>query len=228
MWKQVLKWVLGILFGGGITITVIFAGGGLFLHETKVPSSSEPAPPPPATGPVFEKNGHWETHRASCHDGAGREANFVLAVLAQEDRWVYGDVDNLESGPVLDKLPSYLAVLPELWNAKELVAVGTASEEGSRASEEARAIRRADNILKVLRPIAGQRPLYRLSLGQHDKGHRGSETSDQRRVILIGIQDREPLMTFLDIKQCLRSKLGVYERFSFNIGDYSAFDFSEV
>jgi hypothetical protein len=228
------KWLIGALLGG-LALTLIFVNQCTLVNQStstqasSIPPTLTPAPGDgPSAHPVFSENPPWTQIRVPGCDSQGRCASFDIAVLAQEDRWVKKKWDLLESGPVAEVLPDYLGSLKKLLRAKEIVVVGTASEEGGIDSEEARADRRADMILRIVRPLVRDSQLYKLNLGRHVRLGRNTDTSYQRRVILVEIEKRYPGMRVEDIRHALYDALDDVERFSFSALDYSSFLFSEV
>jgi hypothetical protein len=248
MGSKFLKWLIGALLGG-LALTFIFVNQCVEINQppqaSSTPPTSTPAPtlpdatpanvPPisisgdgPSEPPEIREDPPWTKVRVSGCDSQDRCATFDIAILAQEDRWVKKKWDLLESGPVAEVLPEYLGSLEKLLRAKEIIVVGTASEEGNLYSEEARADRRADAVLRIVRPLVHGSRLYKLNLGRHIKLGRDADTSYQRRVILAEIEKRESSMGVEDIRHALYDALDDVERFSFNALDYSSFLFSEV
>jgi hypothetical protein len=174
-----------------------------------------------------ESGGLWGKTWKKGRDHAGREAQFLVAALTRDYRWREGETQYVESGPIQSVLPEYLRELADLGEAKEVIAVGTASQEGDRRIEVDRADRRADAIIEVLRPITGSKPLYKLNLGQHVPTS-ARDTSYQRRVVIIDVMVRPLGMTEADLKEALLDALGYEEERSFEAVRYSTFDFSEV
>lgn len=226
IWKA-LKWLVGLVLGGGFAITVYVMVQNYYGYASppSLPQGLEPLEHPVPEAPEARR---WEKQEGTCQDQSGRKVEFVLAILDQEHRWVKESWVALETGSVEAELPKYLASLSEMSIAKEIVAVGTASEEGSQSNELERADRRADSLLRIIRPMADSRPLYKLSLGQHERTGDGPDTGYQRRVIVIALMDLDTAMEFEDIKRCLYSELTKAGRFSFKIADYWEFVFSEV
>ena len=89
-----------------------------------------------------------------------------------------------------------------LIRAKEIIAVGASSEEivpglnaeAGRKREEARAARRAERIATWVRgALTTPIPIRKLNVGHHMPTTKGwKETSDQRRVVIILVLEREP------------------------------------
>jgi hypothetical protein len=242
MGSRFLKWLIGALLGG-LTLTLVFVNQCVEINQappangtpsTSMPASSLPeatpanAPPGSPEPPVVREDPPWTKVKVSGCDSQSRCATFDVAILAQEDRWVKEKWDLLESGPVTEVLPGYLKSLKKLLRAKEIIVFGTASEEGNISTEKPRADRRADEVLRIVRPLVRDSKLYKLNLGRHVKLGHDADTSYQRRVILAEIEKRDPNMGVEDIRHALYNALADVERFSFNALDYSNFLFSEV
>jgi hypothetical protein len=210
--------VLLALLGSGVAIYIVTTDSCNVYHTSTATQDLNSD----ALGP-------WQVVKASGKDSSGRTAEFLVAVLAQEHRWKFRKTEILESGRADSVLPPFVASLPEFEVAQEVIAVGVASQEGGTLTEEERADRRADEILKVVRPMAGVRNLYKLNLGQHREEKPAGDTSSQRRVILIGVMSRPPDMTVADLQEALFDALRDESRqLSFVVDRYSRFTLAEV
>lgn len=131
-------------------------------------------------------------------DASGRRASFRILLLTDEFRWRMSSSQMLEhTGPGFAFSPEMKAVLND---AREIICVGASSEElpvgvagmPGRSYEERRAARRAEQIAKwvsaaLSRPI----PVRKLNAGHHVPTGAASDTSDQRRVVIILVLERE-------------------------------------
>jgi hypothetical protein len=131
-------------------------------------------------------------------DAKGRRASFRVLLFTDEFRWRLSSYDELESA---NGEPSFTPEMKAVLNrAKEIIAVGASSEEivpglspeAGRKREEARAGRRAEKIATWVRgaltsPIA----VRKLNVGHHLPTKSFKETSDQRRVVIILVLERE-------------------------------------
>lgn len=160
----------------------------------------------------------------------GKKAVFRIAYLTQEKRWKYSSELELNDGTLLaynikENLPNF----PNFGNALGLIAVGTASQEGSDTQkEELRADRRADAILFNIRinVIAKNKELYKLNLGQYlDKKNLTTlETAYQRRVIIVGIMQKDSTMNLAELKTALKNGLNDSEGLDYDTEKYSNFE----
>jgi hypothetical protein len=131
-------------------------------------------------------------------DQQGRHASFRILLFSDEFRWRINSSDVLENGlrqPVFT--PEMKAVLDD---AVEIICVGASSEEippgvsfeSGRAAEERRAARRADRIaVWVRQALSRPTPIRKLNIGHHASTDQLGNTSDQRRVVIILVLDRD-------------------------------------
>jgi hypothetical protein len=135
-------------------------------------------------------------------DKAGRRGVFDVVVLNKSFLWVRGSSDELEKdGKTIARADLSAAVLDEevraaLLDAKEVIAVGTASQEGSAAEEQARAERRARTAAQLVGgAVTANVPVWTLNLGQYRDPCEDCETggtSWQRPFIVIAVKSLEP------------------------------------
>lgn len=135
------------------------------------------------------------------YDTAGRRGTFDVVVARKQFLWVRGSADQLEKdGRVIggDELARDVLdqeVRDGLVNAQEIVAVGTASQEGDPATERARAGRRAARTADIVRDaIDAEIPISALNLGQYREGRTASAsggTDWQRPFMVIAVKELE-------------------------------------
>lgn len=134
-------------------------------------------------------------------DKAGRRGTFDVVVARKQFLWVRGSAEDLEkdgrritgdqlASDVLDK-----EVRDGLASAKEIIAVGTASQEGDPAAELARASRRASRTADIVGTAIDRKiPISALNLGQF-RGVGASTTTGgtdwQRPFMVIAVKDLE-------------------------------------
>lgn len=131
-------------------------------------------------------------------DNAGRRASFRVLLFTDEFRWRLSSYDALESD---NGEPTFTPEMKAVLNrAKEIIAVGASSEEivpglaadEGRKREEARAGRRAEKIAMWIRSaLTTPIPVRKLNVGHHMPTKGSKETSDQRRVVIILVLERE-------------------------------------
>ena len=135
-------------------------------------------------------------------DKAGRRGTFDVVVLNKSFLWVRGSSDELEKdGKAIPAADVASAVLDDevrsaLSDAKEVITVGTASQEGSASEEMARAERRAKQAATLVAPaVDAGAPIWTLNLGQYREPCANCETggtSWQRPFIVVAVKSLEP------------------------------------
>jgi len=130
-------------------------------------------------------------------DESGRRAEFEILVLTRNIGWAHKSTTELvKDGVLLTALDVQRAVLTtevqtRLKAAEQVIAVGTASQEGEIAEETHRAGRRAQQAAAWALPsIPAKTPLWTLNLGQYRDPCTDCETGNtswQRPFILIAV-----------------------------------------
>jgi hypothetical protein len=161
-----------------------------------------PARPPEVVRDVVVRN---------AADLRGRRASFRILLFSDEFRWRINSFAALERTPTQpDFTPEMRAVLND---AKEVICVGASSEEipggvsfeRGRQEEERRAARRAERIAVWVRgALSRPIPVRKLNVGHHEPTGRAGDTSDQRRVVIILVLDRDENT---DVDQALRAAM---------------------
>ena len=146
-------------------------------------------------------------------DNAGRRASFRVLLFTDEFRWRLSSYDALESD---NGEPTFTPEMKAVLNrAKEIIAVGASSEEivpglaadEGRKREEARAGRRAEKIAMWIRSaLTTPIPVRKLNVGHHMPTKGSKETSDQRRVVIILVLERED---GTNVDEALRSAMAL-------------------
>jgi len=131
-------------------------------------------------------------------DQLGRRASFRILLFTDEFRWRLNSFDSLDAEPSQPQFtPEMKAVLN---NAREVICVGASSEEvpagvsyqAGRVAEEWRAGRRAEKIAWWVRQALSRPvPVRKLNVGHHAPTGKSRDTSDQRRVVIILVLDRD-------------------------------------
>lgn len=131
-------------------------------------------------------------------DRAGRRADFDLIIANSEFTWVHGATDRLARGgtpmsrddierTILDDL-----VRARLRQARQLIAVGTASREGDPQQELIRAGKRAEQTAQWIAPLAEPDvPIWTLNLGQYRENCESCDTEAtnwQRPFLVIAVR----------------------------------------
>ncbi|MCP2732406.1 protein kinase domain-containing protein, partial [Limnofasciculus baicalensis] len=164
-------------------------------------------------------------------DSQGKTAEFNIAVLSREYKWQLGSSSQVNYGGKLIPVESLQSNLTEegiqkiMNNPSEIISVGTASCEGSPATEEARAFGRSEQIQllgkKLFRDVGSVKNYRLLNLGQFRGKNcqtNQDETAYQRSIILIGVGKKTDGVI---LDEALRSRLEAKPFGDFQIQDYS-------
>lgn len=144
-------------------------------------------------------------------DQLGRQASFRVLLFTDEFRWRLASHDVLEDGSLQPSFtPAMKAVLD---SAREIICVGASSEElqggvsyaDGVAREEQRAARRAEQTaVWVRQALSRPVPVRKLNVGYHAPTRGATDTSDQRRMVIILVINNDP---GADIDQALRAAM---------------------
>lgn len=167
-------------------------------------------------------------------DKAGKRGLFDVVVANKEFLWVKGSAEELEKGgrviktvEIADELFD-AEVQGALAGARELIAVGTASQEGSAEEEKARAERRARTTADLAASrVAPDTPISVLNLGQYREPCMSCETSGtswQRPFIVIAAKE---LDEGVNLGEALADALTGKSKLP-SPGSYSAFEITKV
>jgi hypothetical protein len=183
---------VGAVAWGMSTLAFVIAGACLsyatVIEVDRLTRLTTPTPPEVAHDVIVR----------NAKDRAGHRASFRVLLFTDEFRWRLSSYEALEQLEEPDFTPEMKNVLNR---AKEIIAVGASSEEivqglsleSGRKREEARAARRAERIaMWVRQAISNPIPVRKLNVGHHLPTPKGfKETSDQRRVVIILVLERE-------------------------------------
>lgn len=140
------------------------------------------------------------THAYVIHgaDQNGRRADFDLIVADKEFTWERGSTERLMRTNAamtkadIERIIFDSLVRARLQSARQLIAVGTASEEGDSSKETYRAGKRAEQTANWLASVTGKDvPLYTLNLGQYRQPCEACNTAQtdwQRPFLVIAVQ----------------------------------------
>jgi hypothetical protein len=134
----------------------------------------------------------------SAKDQQGRRASFRVLLFTDEFRWRLSSYESLESHL---EPPTFTAEMKAVLDrAREIIVVGASSEEivpglsleAGRRREEERAGKRAERIaMWVRQALSKPVPVRKLNVGHHMPTKASNDTSDQRRVVIILVLERE-------------------------------------
>jgi hypothetical protein len=170
----------------------VVAGVGLFYATAqevdRLTRVSTPQPPEVANDLIIR----------NAKDQQGRRASFRVLLFTDEFRWRMSSYESLESSLEQPSFtPEMKAVLDR---AREIIVVGASSEEivpglslaAGRKREEIRAGKRAERIaMWVRQALSRPIPVRKLNVGHHMPTKGADDTSDQRRVVIILVLERE-------------------------------------
>jgi hypothetical protein len=202
------RWQSGFaaLAWGTSTLAFVIAGACLsyatVLEVDRLTRLTTPTPPEVAHDVIVR----------NAQDQAGHRASFRVLLFTDEFRWRLSSYESLEQ---LEE-PAFTPEMKNVLNrAKEIIAVGASSEEivpglsgeAGRKREEARAGRRAERIaMWVRQAISSPIPVRKLNVGHHMPTKGFKETSDQRRVVIILVLEREE---GTNVDQALRAAMAL-------------------
>ncbi len=173
------------------------------LEVDRLTRISTPQPPEVASDVIVR----------NAKDQQGRRASFRVLLFTDEFRWRMSSYESLESRieePAFT--PEMKTVLDK---AREIIVVGASSEEivpglsleAARKREEERAAKRAERIaMWVRQALSKPVPVRKLNVGHHMPTEQADDTSDQRRVVIILVLERE---TGTNVDEALRSAMAL-------------------
>jgi hypothetical protein len=145
-------------------------------------------------------------------DQRGRQGSFRILLFSDEFRWRIASYQTIEDGGAA--APRFSDDMKKvLDSAVEIICVGASSEElpsgvgfrQGRAQEEWRAARRADRIAQWVREsLTKPVPVRKLNIGHHSPTRSARNTSDQRRVVVILVLEKDP---DLNLDESLRTAM---------------------
>lgn len=210
-WSDWYNWLSGFLqtkagvaaaVGSAAAVTTATA---VVVHTVMTETPPPPPPPPPveiaAPEPVRETKSSV-IFAIEGRDKAGRRGAFDVVVAQKEFLWVRKSSDEIEkSGVVIPTadiagqvFDAYIRL--GLEEAKEIIAVGTASQEGDAKEETERAGKRAERTAEILASVVdAEIPIWTLNLGQYrepSQGAGGDGTNWQRPFMVIAVKELEP------------------------------------
>jgi hypothetical protein len=206
-WWDRISWFLGLFkTNAGVAMLVATTGaaatyGAIEIRERVIaPSKVETAAIDPK--PEVRQTRNSTVFAIEGKDKAGRRGSFDVVVLNKSFLWVRGSAEDLEKdGTMIPRADIAAAVLDDevksaLSDAKEVITVGTASQEGIAADEVARAERRAKQAATLISgAVDPATPIWTLNLGQYRDPCTNCETggtSWQRPFIVIAVKQTDP------------------------------------
>lgn len=210
-WQDWYSWLSSLLqtpagAAAALGTTAAVTTSAILIHNVIVDPYAEPYVPtevaPLATAEPMRQTKGTLIYAIEGEDKAGRRGTFDVVVARKQFLWVRGSSDQLEKdGRVISnaELASQVLdadVLAALESAREIVAVGTASQEGNPTEEKARAGRRAARTGQIVADaISPSIPISSLNLGQFRDTRAGGSASGgtdwQRPFMVIAVKELE-------------------------------------
>lgn len=240
-WNDWYNWLVSFFqtkAGAAVALgsTAIVTTSAVLVHNAIIDPDAEPyvqAEIAPLADPMRQTRGAL-IYAIEGYDKAGRLGTFDVVVARKQFLWVRGSADQLEkdgrviSGDELRRDVLDQEVRDGLSTAREIVAVGTASQEGDPATEKARAGQRAARTADIVGTAIddGAIPISTLNLGQfRGPAERTSGTTDwQRPFMVIAVKELEEGTV---LAEALADALSGKEQLP-SPASYSAFELDKV
>lgn len=182
---------------------------------------------------LLENLRDWKTFNIEGKDKNGKTVEFSVIILTQTEEWDYSAKDKTKFGIKIDyALPRQLnKKIKEINHSKELICVGTASQEGTRSYEKSRAKKRAYNIRRATRKFLKKKNISKkmhiLNLGKfkNKKNLNTTKTSYQRKIIIITINKNSDY--YANISNALKNAIINDDNVKFLYEDYFEFEFEK-
>jgi len=198
-WLGVAKIGAGNVAAGVTAASVVAAGSSMIVYDAVDHQIRAKATPPPVVMTRWDDNS--VVFPITGFDKAGRKASFNVLLLTKEYSWSRGSTNELvKSGRTLSPAEVLTEVFSNrvrdgLKSARELIAVGIASQEGNPETELQRAGLRARQTAEWTRAALGPEVrMLTLNLGQYRVACTACETGDttwQRPFVLIAIREEQ-------------------------------------
>ncbi len=204
-WYDRIGWFLG-LFKTNAAVAVLVASTGAAATYGVIELRDRYASPAVETAAIDPEPEVRQTRNSTVFaiegkDKAGRRGTFDVVVLNKSFLWVRGSAEDLEKdGVMIPRGEVAAAVIDDevraaLIDAKEVIAIGTASQEGVAAEEVARAERRARQAATLVSgALRADIPIWTLNLGQYRDPCTNCETggtSWQRPFIVVAVKETD-------------------------------------
>jgi hypothetical protein len=207
-WWDRIGWFFGLFkSNAGVALLVASTGaaatyGAMEIREKVIAHRAPVETAAIAPEPEVRQTRNSTVFAIEGKDAAGRRGAFDVVVLNKSFLWVRGSAEDLEKdGVTIPRDQLAAAVLDDevktaLADAKEVITVGTASQEGSATEEVVRAERRAKQAATLVSgAVAADIPIWTLNLGQYRDPCTNCETggtSWQRPFIVIAVKETDP------------------------------------
>jgi len=215
--------------------SVIFAFGSIlilvavFFCRTPAEIVLPPTPPitsQPVTVIIIE---NWQrSSPQTIIDSQGLKAEIETVVLSNDFSWVFKSHTDVQRNGEPANIQQHLmspGISEEIKKYSDVIAVGAASSEGAETNpteESNRASYRADQLqLWIKEYVSTSIPVYRLSLGYYKDSTPAIDTSEQRKIVIIGVVRKDES---IDLADALKRTLPNIVTFPFALTKYSTFE----
>jgi eukaryotic-like serine/threonine-protein kinase len=242
----VINWRLRAIVVGAM-LAVLLSGLAAHANKDRIDcqfgsnNSFCPLPPPPIKPQSPQKIGNVLYYPyLSAKDSRGKSAEINMAVLSDRYEWQLASSNQVKLKGKTQSLPISVlkadlvkqGIFKIMDNPNRIVAIGTASCEGSATEEEIRALNRArtihDQIVKQLFQVK-KYPL--LNLGQFKRDNcklDTKETSFQRSLVIVGLRkESEGLMLQEAVYQRLGKTIKNFKLDDYSLGSVEKFEVKE-
>ena len=154
-------------------------------------------------------------------DPEGRQGTFDVLIVTKDRSWEFASDERIDGNLPGDELMKRLAESEVFHPYQDLVAVGTASREGEKPKEDARADLRSARlstwIVSALRSSTTNRKVWRINLGRYmpdrdTESLQPSDTARERRLVVIGVIRKDAK---LDVERALRNAFDMHSKEEF-------------
>lgn len=234
-----LQWSWGIWLMVGIVLLILSLPSRRGVETaSQPPPAAKPAPPPADTSsdsagvttiPTGPDSIPVGTETRTGTDSTGKKARFAFDLMTDETNWELNRDNVVEFNrrpfdfPNLLRSEGMQARFDSV--ATDIIAIGTASEEGGNEEEYDLALRRAKQLTLWLRQsVRNPEVVFRyLVLGKYKGSRTGSPelTAYQRGIVIVRVKAKDP---GINLEEALRDALLKEGRVPFRINQYPAFD----
>jgi serine/threonine protein kinase len=243
----VTNWRLRAIVVGSILAVLIT---GLAAHANRdriecqlggMNSFCPPPPPPPVKPQSPQKIGNVLYYPyLSAKDSRGKSAEINMAVLSDKYEWQLASDNQVKLKGQTQSLP--ISILKEelikqgifkiMDNPNRIVAIGTASCEGSGTEEELRALNRARTIQEqIVKQLFQVKKYPILNLGQFKRDNcqiNTAGTSFQRSLVIVGLRkESEGLLLQEAVYQRLSKTIKNFKIDDYSLGNVDKFEVKE-
>jgi eukaryotic-like serine/threonine-protein kinase len=242
----VINWRLRAIVVGAM-LAVLLSGLAAHANKDRIDcqfgsnNSFCPLPPPPIKPQSPQKIGNVLYYPyLSAKDSRGKSAEINMAVLSDRYEWQLASSNQVKLKGQTQSLPMSVlkadlvkqGIFKIMDNPNRIVAIGTASCEGSATEEEIRALNRARTIHEqIVKQLFQVKKYPLLNLGQFKRDNcklDTKETSFQRSLVIVGLRkESEGLMLQEAVYQRLGKTIKNFKLDDYSLGSVEKFEVKE-